>query len=198
MNQPPEDFDELLDQALSRYVSHEPRPGLEQRVLAHFHAQASSEATLVSPPKLQWLWKTAAFAMLAITLLLVVVVLSLKGPAPLPHVPQFANHEPVHQPLLDRKPPALAPSLARRHRRPAASTITSVPRDEVTPQERLLVDFVSRHPAHALALAKSAPTPAQPFEDKSPQPESIQLHALAIRPIEIRPIDITVKEPPSF
>jgi len=156
-----DDLDPALDAALRRYASVEPRPGLEDRVLASLrsqHVRAAEHAW--------WRWGLAA------ALAAVVVVLALawrpEKPAPLAQTPV------THQTPLEAPPPAAEAtayngvphaSPRRRTERHATSTIEPAeanPRLEIFPspqplseQEQLLAAYVAQFPERAALVAEA-------------------------------------------
>src|SRR3954447_2435194 len=91
-------LDQLLDSMLSAYSAVEPRPGLENRILANVRDAADSPATAWWSWK--WLWAGAAAA---VALLLLTLWTGRDRPAtspsnPVVHVPRTAQPAPQAQP----------------------------------------------------------------------------------------------------
>lgn len=205
MNQrqePPEleqldEFDQHFDQALSSYAPPEPRPGLEQRILAHMQAHAASHPDLPARRRLRWLprllWIGSGLTVATLLVALMIPCncvsrydadrLARRHPAP-----PLTQAGPLHAHLA---------ASARPLHRPALHPVATVAA-ELTPQERLLTQFVAHHPDAALGLAKSAPSLSEPIAVKPLDPEPIRLEALSVEPIHIELIDLTVQQPPSY
>jgi hypothetical protein len=159
-------LDELLDSMLSAYSAAEPRPGLENRILAGMREAAGNPAA----PWWSWKWLWAAGAAAAAALLLFMLWIGNHPAAPHPAktvvqvprtaqpAPQITQSRPAapvqtakHQPKL-RVPPRLQDASLPLDRRPAVFP-TPTPLSE---QERLLLSYYARTPRKEL-IAQSQP-----------------------------------------
>ncbi len=170
-----EEMEILLDRAVEHYRAAEPRPGLEQRILAGLQSAPA--------PALGWHWKgvltTATVLLTAITL-----YWALRSPSAdqsSPERPRIARTEPAETSAppepsalpASTKPAAPAPRLAAR-RDPRAGQPTKVmvaeaaapprratfpsPRT-LSPQEILLVRFLQAAPREVMATVALPPQP---------------------------------------
>jgi len=197
-----QNFEKLLDQALSNYAPPDPRPGLEQRILAHMKAHTAAHPDLPPRRRFRWRWQWigAGLATAAVALILVLVMIP-SNCVSCSDATKLARRQPV--PSATPAAPPAAPvqvrlaSPVQRSRRPALRHVVAAS-VELTSQERLLSQFAARHPDAALALAKTAPSLSQPITVKPLDAEPIHLEALSIRPIDIEPLDLTAPKPPSY
>ena len=150
--------EELLDRALEHHRAEEPRPGLEQRVLARLDSAPA--------PRLGWQWKAGAVMATAALLAAVALYLTYSPPSmdPSPEQPQIVRSEPIHVPAPEEAPSvpeftvSLPPALplaqvanAQTTTETAPSRSLTVPSTrELSPQEVLLVRFVRRAPEQTL------------------------------------------------
>ncbi len=189
------EFEELYDRAVSSYAPPEPRPGLEQRILAHLEAHAAPRSFLPPRPRFTRLWLLSGL-ITASVLLVVILFLGnrMKSPSnsrefgslstPVPSSPFPANRTSRQPALHHPRHPARSPA------EPVSSGLTS--------QERILAEFVARRPSDVAAMARMLPASSQsPFEKPLPG-APVQPEALSIKPIEINPIDSSIQEPPAF
>ncbi len=179
--------EELLDRALEHHRAEEPRPGLEQRVLARLDSAPA--------PRFGWHWK--AGAVVATAALLAVVALYLAdSPSsmdPSPEQPQMARSEPIHVPAPEGAPsvpestvslpPALPPAQAVNVEmvvETASSQSPTFPSTrELSPQEALLVRFVQRAPEQTLrSIARTRPT--RPL-----YVEKLSMQRLTVEPLRV-------------
>jgi|SRR5579859_574309 len=156
------DFDRMLDAALARYATVEPRMGLEERILANLQAQPARTAAW-------WRWTVAAAALAIIT-----VVIGLAWRANRPAHPGIAHHpgttiepiiEPEKQVAHHVGVPTGSPKRVLKHMlphvRPEQVAITSPKLDQfpsprpLNDQEKLLVDYVGRYHDEAVLVARA-------------------------------------------
>jgi hypothetical protein len=167
-NQSADDLDRVLDAALARYASVEPRSGLEQRVMANLSTAARHTQTL------GW-WRWGAAAVLAIVL----VVAGLAWKSSRTSHPAIANHAPgtgvskdasqgssanINGAVPAVSHPGVKRVIRRQKRFPeSANTLTaSAPKRQQFPspqplseQEQLLASYVERFPEHAVLIARA-------------------------------------------
>ncbi len=156
------DLDRLLDAALKKYSSVEPRAGLEDRVLANLHV----EQTRV-PARTWWQWGLAALAAIVVVAIALAfrsekhlkpnVVQQTPTPARTPDAPetQIASHEATA--------PSTRPVRPRTSdRRVAAARATPVPKLDQFPspqplseEETILAGYIKQDPQHAALLAEA-------------------------------------------
>ena len=169
--------DELLDASLRRYAEVEPRPGLEERLLAVVPEQAQRFAWP------QWAWIPAA-ATAAILLAALAFYATRQTPAP--SAPSVAREVPTPRlpaPAVTPPGPAPHPNVSGRRveRTPSAGRWGAGPRLETFParaplseQERLLLLFVQQAPKEQLVVRQLGAGPIQPLE---------------IRPLTVPPLE---------
>lgn len=162
--------DRALDTALSKYAAVEPRPGLEDRILANIRAEQARATEHAWWQQNIWRWGLAA-AIAAIVIVAVGMMLNLeKHPQPLvknpPPVParqngtqeqetQVAKHNEAptkhglarHAITHSIQPRAVAEAYPKLDQFPSPSPITE--------QEKLLLEYVRQHPDDALLTAKA-------------------------------------------
>jgi hypothetical protein len=166
-NQCADDLDRVLDAALAKYASVEPRPGLEQRVMANLSTAERDTQTLV-----RWVWGVAA------ALAIVLVVAGIAWRSGRTSRPDIARHPPgivskhAPQESLAKTSEAMPAVRNRRVRRvirrernapqTMKTLITSAPKSEQFPspqplseQEKLLASYVERFPEHAVLVARA-------------------------------------------
>ena len=150
-------LDTLLDDALASYSRHEPRAGLEARVMARVHAEGR-------PARRGWM----LFALAAVALAGIAITIATR---PREHRPQsavIASAPPAPQVQPQPLPPR-AQHLRKPRREPRRESFPSpVP---LTPEERALVAFLQQSPEAVRQLAR----PAGP----------ITIEAIDIRPLHI-------------
>lgn len=168
------ELDRVLDAALARYAAVEPRPGLEERVLAHLRTAPEARGWMAGK-----LWAVAGFAVAAIV---VVIALTMTWRmARLSH-PTIAN-QPSHSSApaqAQRQPktqvatnpssdqhshashPARKLTSLRADVQPVAIAVEKLPRLDQFPspeplneQEKLLADYVEQNPERAVFLAEA-------------------------------------------
>lgn len=150
-------FDDLLDGALKRYVTFEPRTGLEGRVLARLAAADRQ-------PK--WWMRRGWGLEVAGSICAAIVVLALLR-SPRPHQPvaahrrsapnaetatrqsRAAGDDHAARTTTSRRPEA-APLLAKKRRQPREFPT----RRPLSAQETMLVEYVQRYPKDAILVAK--------------------------------------------
>lgn len=151
-------LDRMIDAALQRYASTEPRAGLEERILANLHA-----AEVRTESRTWWIWGFA-FAMAAIILVAGTFAWRWSKPA---H-PSVANRPAIEwRPVVPRLPTrdaASAPHKKVPHRvaaRGAEHELAATnPKLDVFPsplplseQEKILAFYVRQYPEHAALVA---------------------------------------------
>ena len=161
-----DEFDRVLDAALAKHAAVEPRPGLEERVLANLRAQPAHGAEHV-----WWRWGLAALATAA-----VVVAVAVSWRSARPFHPPIAHQPPA--PTQSR--PAPAPLAVNHDENPGASrdhgtaqrtiphparpktSVAANPRLDQFPsprplseQEKLLARYVATDPEHAALIAEA-------------------------------------------
>ena len=161
------EVDTLLDAGLARYSSAEPRPGLENRILAGLRAQ---------PQPSRWLdWRRAGALATAAVALVIVILFFRQPPPPMP--PQTATSRPA--PVAPApptptppvaQPPRTAKASAPRSLSPVQQARVESPRLETFPapaplseQERLLLLFARQTPQEAVLMAQARNRPTEPL-----------------------------------
>ena len=158
--------EELLDRVLEYHRAEEPRPGLEQRVLARLDSAPA--------PRIGWHWKAGTVMATAALLAVVALYLAYSPPSTesSPEQPQIARSEPIQVPAPEAAPsvpeftvslpPALplAPDTASDNAHVAnvpttvgttsSQSLTFPSMRELSSQEVLLVRFVQRAPEQTL------------------------------------------------
>ena len=171
------EVDKLLDAGLARYTSAEPRPGLENRILAGLRAQ---------PQPSRWLdWRWAGALAAAAVAVLVLAVFFLRQPLPEPPPPAVARApvpqptptaaptpEPVQPPVITEVQPTPHPNAqasSHFHRSPEGR-LGAGPRLDTFPapaplseQERLLLLFTRQAPKEAVLMAQARNRPTEPL-----------------------------------
>jgi len=185
MNYETEDFDSLLENSLQTYANAEPRPGLDERILARTQIRQSVPMVLQQrQAKLQfWGWSAAAA-------MLTMVAVAIIYPYAVPHPPVSESNLP--SPI----PPALtatntpAPGRAVRQPRPhhPVTSKTGVAPLESTPQERLFAEFLALHREDASVLATQQARLDQPLKTIPLEIQPIQIQLIPSTPIVIDPI----------
>ncbi len=166
-------MDRVLDAALAKYSTVEPRAGLDSRILANLRAQTSTAAT-----RAWWIWTLAAgsFAVFC-----VVAALSwnfLARPHPVVEAPVKETRSAPEPPKrLDDAIQAKTglPSTHRRSRIHRSSGVVAerTPRSNkfpepqpLTPEEIALVRYVAQFPAEATLIAQAQEEYARESEEK--------------------------------
>ena len=159
------EVDKLLDAGLARYSSAEPRPGLENRILAGLRAQ---------PQPSRWLdWRWAGALATAAAAVLVLAVFFLRQPLPEPPPPSIAT-VPALPPTVPAppvsQPPAAAKPATRRTQTQVQQARAEDPRLDTFPapaplseQERLLLLFARQTPKEAVLMAQARNRPTEPL-----------------------------------
>ena len=172
------EVDKLLDAGLARYSSAEPRPGLENRILAGLRAQ---------PQPSRWLdWRWAGALATAAVAVLVLAVFFLRQPLPEPPPPAVARApvpqptptaaptpEPVQPPVITEVQPVPHPNAqasSHFHRSPEGR-LGAGPRLDTFPapaplseQQRLLLLLVQHTPKEQLLARQLGAGPIEPLE----------------------------------
>ena len=195
MNENPKapNTEELLDRALEHYRAAEPRPGLEQRVLAELEAAPAKKTDWN-----RWLLPLTA-SVLAAALLFALLIDRPGQPTKITTPEQIAESRPAEPapvvpseevlPAVPKPVPATATASVKAVRkpapRPAVRAAAQPPRLSTFPtprplseQERLLLGLVqSANKGGSLA-----------FFVKNRKKERLTVSAISIRPLEIRPL----------
>jgi hypothetical protein len=169
--------DELLAASLRHYAGPEPRPGLEDRVLAGVRARQQAARR-----RMAWAWAVGMAAVAAMVTLLVM---------------EWPRHQPLPLPVAAKTPTGLStpsvakvvspeqPPLPHRPRRPAeASRVDMRPQQFPTPrplseQEKLLLAYMQ-------SLQESSAAPASDADQDSAH--DLEIPPLSIAAIKIEPL----------
>lgn len=171
--------DDLLEASLSRYSSVRPRPGLEERVLAHSRAAQDRRARL--------LW-AGCLVVGAAAAMITVGVLNFNHRQAIPTTPKSGEvgktlpaipHRLIAAPPARARLPLAASTRQTRQANPTSATLESrLPMfpspSPMTDQEKLLVQYVHTTPAEVLSATPS---------------ESEDIQELKIEEIAIIPLD---------
>jgi hypothetical protein len=161
-NKKQDELDSILDTALAKYAASEPRPGLEDRVLANLRTQQTRTSASA-----WWRWSAAA----ALAVVIVTVALALRSGKSSP--PVVANYPAVatqalNQPVTPSRggsgilppEPAAIPRHPKPRHRPTA--IAAQPKLDQFPspqplseQERILAIYVAQYPKQAVLIARA-------------------------------------------
>ena len=156
-----DELDRLLDGALAQYAAVEPRPGMEDRVLATLRAEAAR------PARRAW-WRWSVAAAVAATLVIAISLAFHKdqpsGPTMVKQVPENALPQPRHndetfkkssRSVHDQRP-------ARPHSRPVTAEAAVNPVLDLFPsprplseQEKALETFIHQYPRDAALIAEA-------------------------------------------
>lgn len=160
--------DELLDASLRRYAQVEPRPGLEERLLAG----VPEEAQRFAWP--HWAWIPAA----TVAILLAALAFYATRQTPVPSAPIVAQQPPaaiIPAPVVSEPAPAARASVSRStaERAQLAGRLGAGPRLATFParaplseQERLLLLFVQQAPKEQLMARQLGAGPIERLEIK--------------------------------
>jgi hypothetical protein len=165
------ELDRALDAALAKYAAVEPRPGLEERVLAHLRS---------APAPRRWMtWKLWTAAGLAVAAIVVTAGLAMIWRAGRNSHPVIANHpsapaqrqaQPETQIAANQQSgaqsrnsePAAKISPRRNRPQPEVAVAAKVPRLEQFPspqplsdQEKILATYIAKYPRNAALLAEA-------------------------------------------
>lgn len=179
-----EKLDRLLDSALRGYSAAEPRPGLEQRVIASLRS-APEES------RFGWLsWAAVAAACLAV----VAAVLIAYRPSPQPgianKVPQASVAAPPVAPVVSAETQQPRRTVRPRPRTVAARSPRAIPVQRpilsgpLSQEERALMAFVRVAPETAIAVAKQQSEP-----DRPATVSQVQVPRLEVQPVEVAPLE---------
>ena len=148
-------MDEILDSLLAQYSHVEPRPGLEQRILANLSDTARNK-TMLHWWNFKWLWAGAAIA--AVIIVAAVLIAARHVAAPMHAVVQTQQPAPP-QPEVQRTLPATTANNGRlRHKtrvaaHPQNATLALSQRPALFPtptplseQERLMFTYLANTP----------------------------------------------------
>ena len=168
-------LDQLLDASLARYSQVEPRPGLEERLLAGVRAEPSR------PLWLRWAWLPATAGAVALIVVGALVLSERRTPVPAPRVARTAEAPTAVAPSFAAKEtvPVAPAKTTPRATRPATTSLAALPRRQEFPspsplseQEQLLLRYVQQTPKEEVLTAASR-DPLEP---------------LAIEPLVIPPL----------
>lgn len=159
--------DREFDAGLAKYAAVEPRAGLEERVLANLRAERTRVAD-----QAWWRWGLAG-ALAAV----VVVAVALGSRSGRPSRPVIANHPPVtrqrppdpEKQAASRDGNAVHPreheSIHRTNAHPSHSAVVAAAHPKLdqfpspqplSEQEKILKNYVTRYPEHAVLIARAA------------------------------------------
>ncbi len=202
MNPLPNDFDHLLDHALTTYTEAEPRLGLEQRILHQVAAKTSPDRAIDREwTGSRWAWLTVAISAAMLATILIYPharpssanTASIGPNPPAPHrntsIAPHTEIEPDQIQAVQRS--SATHSDFRRVSRPTHSEPVheqDVARLELTPQEKLLAQFVSTHRNEALTIARMQAHLDRPIAVPALEVQPIQLSPIADHPIVIAPL----------
>ena len=170
-----DELDRILDEGLATYSSREPWPGLEERVLSRVAStRVAAQAFLPVWFRLRtWRWAVLALPVAACLLLLGIMLKPEHRPAP--HAREIAGAKP--QPPVVR-----APEPRRKMASKARPRQSSLPKQgqfptiaPLTPEERVLIELVTRAPQEARALL---------IEPARPETGPIEIEPIQIQPLE--------------
>lgn len=187
----PDDFDHLLDRALTTYTEAEPRLGLEQRILHQATAKTSSGRAIDRKwTRIKWAWLATAAA--AGTLAAILFY-----PQPRPRT-VILSQNPLNQDSPKTVPgsPIASPTsmpVRVRHRQSLGRTVPTEPSVALldpTTQEKLLARFVSAHRGEALTVAKAQAALDQPIAVRPLDVHPIHVQPIPVQPISSKPIVI--------
>ena len=182
-------LDGLIDRALANYTPPQPRPGLEQRILA------SAAAAEIGPRQRGWNWRPVwALAAVATLVALVAIPVIVRSPRPeiaVVHGPAAAG---VEDPV--RAVPDLAASAQstvnrasrRSHRSVHVPLQTQYGRPHPTKEELLMARFAAKDPAVMVALTASKPDLDAPVSMAAIPDNPIATESVEMKPITIAPI----------
>jgi hypothetical protein len=200
-------LDIQLDRALATYTPAEPRPGLEQRILANLAANIASNPEKTAPILMQrplvWAIAASLLAAASITGFLLhhpipsqnnhLIIAQSNPPVPLPdpithsHAPQPATALPARRLLAHSIPGRASDGNSSRQPVPAPDPL------QLTSQERelaRLAQLIISHPNVAASLIR-----LQANTDKPLETAPIRVEPLTIKEINIPPIDIDAPRP---
>lgn len=160
-----EGLDLLLDATLAKYAAVEPRPGLEQRILANLRAEPGRHSSHV-----WWKWGLAAIAVIIVVAIALTFrtekpsrpVTAQRGAAPAQSANNFptqlTNREATNMP----KPHAIRPGYKHPNRAELAAASAPAPKLDQFPSpqplsedEQILAGYIEQHPRHAALLAEA-------------------------------------------
>ncbi len=147
-------LDELLDQGLERYGQVQPRPGLEERIIANMRAQQSTR-------RFSWRWPVAALAAIAVLAAAVLIVprkqtaiFEANGIQPILKQPQPMPHRPLA--VQGTKRPVTRRSNSVRVASTAVPWLEQFPSPApLSEQEKLLARYVQEQPEEAGKVAQA-------------------------------------------
>ena len=169
-------LDQLLDASLARYAQVEPRPGLEERLLAGVRAEPSR------PLWWRWAWLPATAGAVALIVVGALVLSERREPTPPASRVARTAEAPTAvapSPAVKETVPGAPAKTTPRATRPTPASLAALPRRQEFPspsplseQEQLLLRYVQQTPKEEV-LTAAARDPLQP---------------LAIEPLVIPPL----------
>ena len=182
MNYETDDFDSLLENSLQTYANAEPRPGLEERILAI--RQSAPALSQLHQARLQfWGWSVAAA-------MLTVVAVTIIYPHAVPHPPVSESNlpSPIPPALTATNMPAPVHAVRQPHPHHPVVPMPAVAPLESTPQERFFAEFLALHREDASVLATQQARLDQPLKTLPLEIQPIQIQPIPSTPIVIDPI----------
>lgn len=144
-------IDEWLDCALKQRANVEPRPGLENRILASISAERNRT------PKPRWNWRPVSLAVA--TAIVLVIALSLHRPASKITVavrPAIPPSHKVSSNIAPVLPTGIRGKRTHAHRPPRPPHLDQFPSPQpLTEQEQILAEYVQRFPRTARLVAQA-------------------------------------------
>jgi len=162
-----DELDRLLDAALAKYAAVEPRPGLEERVLANLNAER--------PQLGRFWWRWGLAGALAVVL---IMAAALAWKSYVPSKPIIANHSAETAPLPPTQAPQVAHNNAKRQTTRAVHKVAHLepvagPKLDVFPspqplseEELALARYVQDFPSDAKLVAQAQEASAREIMSK--------------------------------
>ena len=167
--------DDLLDAGLAQYRSVEPRPGLENRILARLRTEQKAA------PWRAWAWRIGAGVVAAGVILALVSQPRRQRPHTLPSVAESPKSAPAVASLTPATAPARQTPVPR-HNEPRRDVFPSpAPLSE---EEKLLVSYVRKMPDGALGA----------FPEDDQPVASLRVPDLNIPPLEMKELPGTIAD----
>ena len=155
-------LDHLLDAALTKYAAVEPRPGLEERVLANLRAEQTTARA-----KTWWRWGMAGALAAVLVVALALALRSGKSSHPVfVDRPAETQPSPTQAPLTANAGaetvPARVPPVRKQNRQPISTRLAADPKLDVFPsprplseEELALARYVRNFPSDAKRVAQA-------------------------------------------